>query len=362
MSVFTIPKTMNAVVCHGKGDYRYEEVPVPEIGREEVLLKVLSSGICAGDIKCFAGAAMFWGDADRPGYCETPVIPGHEFVGRVVDLGEGAAEKYGLAIGDHAVSEQIIPCGECRFCLNGQYWMCAPHDIYGFHRSTQGSWAEYMKLPAKAINHKLPDDMDPKLGVFVEPLACSIHAVNRGKIGLNDVVVISGCGPLGLGMVAAARLKNPAKLIALDLIAARLDLAMACGADLVLNPTKTDVVRAVREMTDGYGCDVYIEATGAGKSVAQGLHMIRKLGTFVEFSVFQQPVTVDWTIIGDSKELDILGAHCSPHTYPVAIRMLRHGLLPMDKILSHSLPLAQFRKGMELAMDSLVSLKVSLEP
>ena len=90
--------------------------------------------------------------------------------------------------------------------------------------------------------------------------------------------------------------------------------------------------------------------------------MIRKLGTFVEFSVFQQPVTVDWTIIGDSKELDILGAHCSPQTYPVAIRMLRHGLLPMDKILSHNLPLAQFRKGMELATDSLVSLKVSLEP
>lgn len=129
-----------------------------------------------------------------------------------------------------------------------------------------------------------------------------------------------------------------------------------------MNPAETDVVQAVRDLTDGYGCDVYIEATGAAKSVEQGLHMIRKLGTFVEFSVFQNPVTVDWTIIGDSKELDIHGAHLSPNTYPVAIRMLQQGVLPMDKILSHALPLREFRKGMELAADGANSLKVTLEP
>ena len=354
---------MRAIVCYGKGDYRYEEdVPVPKIETGEVLLKVISCGICAGDTKCFAGADMFWGDTHRPGYCETPVIPGHEFVGQVVDLGEGAGEKYSLEQGDYAVSEQIVPCGECRYCRSGQYWMCTPHDIYGFHRSTQGSWAEYIRLPAKAINYRLPDDMDPRLGAFVEPLACSVHAVNRGNIGLGDVVVIAGCGPLGLGMIAAARLKNPVKLIALDLNPARLNLAMKCGADLTMNPAETDVIQAVRDLTEGYGCDVYIEATGAGKSVEQGLHMIRKLGTFVEFSVFQSPVTVDWTIIGDSKELNIHGAHLSPNTYPIAIRMLQQGLMPMDEILSHSFPLEEFRKAMKLAADGVTSLKVTLEP
>lgn len=357
-----IPETMRAVICYGKGDYRYQEdVPVPRIGEGEVLLKVMLSGICAGDAKCFAGASMFWGDENRKGYCETPVIPGHEFVGQVAALGAGAGMKYGLEVGDFAVSEQIVPCGACRFCTNGQYWMCNPHDIYGFHQNTQGSWAEYIKLPAKAINYRLPQGMNPRYGVFVEPLACSIHAVNRGNIGLNDVVVISGCGSLGLGMVAAARLKNPARLIALDLNPARLELAKKCGADLIMNPAEIDVVQAVRDLTGGYGCDVYIEATGAGKSVEQGLHMIRKLGTFVEFSVFQDPVTVDWTIIGDSKELDILGAHLSPNTYPVAIRMLEQGLLPMDEILSHTLPLEEFQKGMKLASDGSVSLKVILE-
>src|SRR5690606_6042630 len=120
---------------------------------------------------------------------------------------------------------------------------------------------------------------------FIEPLACSIHAVQRGNIEFEHVVVIAGAGPLGLGMVAAARLKNPHLLIALDLNDHRLEVAKACGADLVMNPRRQDVVAAVRDLTDGYGCDVYIEATGHADAVRQGLEMICKAGTFVEFSV-----------------------------------------------------------------------------
>ncbi len=361
IALTTLPKSMRAVVCYGPGDYRNETRPVPRPGPDEILVKVVATGICAGDAKCFSGAPMFWGDESRPAYCETDVVPGHEFVGQVVALGEGA-ESQGIAVGDCAVSEQIVPCGECRFCKSGDYWMCMPHDIYGFHRKTQGAWAEYMIFPAGSLNYRLPDNIEPKHGVFVEPLACSVHAVNRGNVGLNDVVVISGCGALGLGMVAAARLKNPAKLIALDLNEHRLKLAKKCGADIVMNPAKMEVVQEIRDLTDGYGCDVYIEATGAGKSVEQGLLAIRKLGTFVEFSVFRDPVTVDWTIIGDSKELDIHGAHLSPRTYPTAIRMIADGLLPMDEILSHTLPLERFREGIDLALDGSSSLKVVLEP
>ncbi len=358
----TIPKTMRAVICHGPEDYRLEEAPTPLIGPGEVLVRTLSAGICASDAKCWAGAPMFWGDAKRRGYCETPVTPGHEFVGEVVALGEGAGERYGLKPGDMAVSEQIVPCGDCRFCRSGHYWMCMPHDIYGFHQVTQGAWAEYLKFPARALNYRLPEGVPPEHGVFVEPLACSVHAVNRGEIGLDDVVVIAGCGALGLGMVAAARMKNPRLLIALDLNAHRLELARKCGADLVMNPQAVDVVDEVRALTDGYGCDVYIEATGAGASVAQGLHMIRKLGTFVEFSVFKEPVTVDWTIIGDSKELNIHGAHLSPRTYPVAIRMIEQGLLPLDDILSHRLDLGDFEAGIAMTLDGASSLKVTLRP
>jgi len=110
-----IPDTMMAVVVHGIEDYRYEEVPVPTPGPEEVLVKVEAVGICAGDAKTYQGATRFWGDGkDVPSYVEPPVIAGHEFSGRVVKLGEGAAEKHGVKIGDLTVSEQIVPCEDCK--------------------------------------------------------------------------------------------------------------------------------------------------------------------------------------------------------------------------------------------------------
>lgn len=326
-------------------------------------MKVLSAGICAGDSKCYSGAPLFWGDAQRPGYCEPPVIPGHEFVGRVVGLGAGAGEKYGLALGDLAISEQIVPCWECRFCKRGQYWMCdKKHDVYGFRQRTFGAMAEYMKFPADALNHKVPESIQPHHAVYIEPLACAIHAVQRGNIELGDTVVISGCGPLGLGMVAAARLKNPGCLIAVDLSPHRLEIAKKCGADLLLNPREVDVIGEVKKLTGGYGCDVYIEAFGHPQSVVHGLHMIRRLGAFVEFSVFGEPVTVDWTIIGDTKELNIHGAHLSPFTYPLAIEMIAKGQLPLDDIVSHQFPLEQFEQAFALVQEARTSIKVALMP
>ena len=358
----TLPKTMPAVVCYGPEDYRLEERPVPVPGPGEVVIKVKSTGICASDIKCYSGAALFWGDENRQGYCQAPVTPGHEFVGEVVALGEGAGLKYGLSIGDHAISEQITPCWNCRYCQRSQYWMCQVHDIYGFRQHAFGSWAEYMVFPANALNYKVPKEIPWHHAVFIEPLACSIHAVERGDIRFQDTVVIAGAGPLGLGMFAAAKMKGAERIIALDLNDERLELAKRCGADLGLNPTKTDVVEEVQALTGGYGCDVYIEATGHPSAVQQGLQMIRKLGTFVEFSVFREPVTVDWTIIGDTKELNIHGSHLGPFCYPVAIRMLEQNLLPMDKIVTHQLPLEDFQKGLDMVASGLTSVKVTLNP
>ncbi len=357
-----IPKTMAAVVCYGPEDYRLEECKVPVVKAGEVLIRVKSTGICASDIKCYLGAEMFWGNESQKGYCETPVIPGHEFIGEVVALGEGAAEKTGLALGDYAISEQIVPCWQCRYCQRGQYWMCNVHTIYGFKLATMGSWAEYMLFPANALTHKVPKTIPLHHAVFIEPLACSIHAVERGNIQFQDTVVIAGCGPLGLGMVAAAKKKGPKSIIALDLNQQRLELAKKSGADIVLNPSKLDVIEEVRRLTDGYGCDVYIEATGHPVAVEQGLNMICKLGTFVEFSVMREAVTVDWTIIGDSKELNIHGAHLGPYCYPVAISMLQEGLLPMDDIVTHRMPLKDFQQGLDLVASATSSVKVTLEP
>ncbi len=178
-----LPDMMQAVVCRGPRDYRLEQWRVPQPGPGELVVRIKSVGICASDLKCYTGAPLFWGDARRVGYCQPPVIPGHEFVGQVVALGEGAAEQYGLAIGDIAVSEQIVPCWECRYCKRGQYWMCMQHEIYGFRQKAFGAMAEYMLFPRNALNYRVPTDIPIEHAVFIEPLACSIHAVQRGNIG-----------------------------------------------------------------------------------------------------------------------------------------------------------------------------------
>lgn len=353
---------MRAVRCHGPEDYRLEEVPVPTPGPGEVVVKLDACGVCASDVKCFIGAPLFWGDADRPAYVQPPVTAGHEIIGTVVALGEGAGEKYGLKPGDRAISEQIVPCWQCRYCRMGKYWLCAVNQVYGFRQAVQGGMAEYMLFPAGALNYKVPSDLPIEKAALIEPLACSMHAVARGQIAFGDTVVIAGMGPLGLGMVACARLKNPGVLVAVDFNDARLTVAKNLGADVTLHPGKTDVIEAIRDMTEGFGCDVFIEATGHPEAVNMGLLAVRKGGSFVEFSVMKEPTTTDWTIIGDQKELTIYGAHLGPNCYPAVIDYLHRGLLKVDGIVTHQLPLDDYLDGFHMVHDGRDSIKVLLRP
>lgn len=357
-----IPENMKAVVAYAPGDYRYETVPVPHAGKGEVVIQVEACGICAGDLKAFHGGERFWGGNGTPGYIVPPMIPGHEFIGHVVEIGEGFHGISGLSIGDRVISEQIVPCGKCRFCKNGQYWMCQIHDVYGFKSYLNGGFAEYMKFPEGALIHRVPEEIPLEAAILIEPYACSMHAVERADIQQGDIVVISGAGPLGLGMVAAARLKKPGKLIVLDLYEVRLAQAMKLGCDMVLNPTKVDVQAVVAELTEGYGCDIYIEATGHPASVPQGLQMVRKLGKFIEFSVFNDKVTCDWGVIGDGKELDILGVSLSPFCYPPVIQGIQDGLLKTEGVVTHQYPLSRFMEAFETCSKGVDSLKVVLIP
>ncbi len=240
--------------------------------------------------------------------------------------------------------------------------MCAPHDIYGFKRRTQGAMASYMIYPAEALVYKLSKDLPPAHAAFTESLSCALHAVERADIHFEDVVVIAGCGPIGLGMIAGSAAKFPAHVVALDVSDTKLEMAKRCGADITLNVAQVDVVSYVKDLTDGYGADVYLEGTGHPSAVPQGLNLLRKLGTFVEYSVFKDDVTVDWSIISDDKELDVRGAHLGPHCWPAAIRMIESGKLPMDLICTHQLPLADFQEGLELVAEGNKSVKVSLIP
>ena len=355
-------ETMQAVVCHGPKDYRLEQVPIPTPGPGEALVRVEAVGICASDLKCHDGAAKFWGDASRAAWAETTVTPGHEFVGEVVQLDDEARDRWQIEVGERVVSEQIVPCWKCRYCKRGQYWMCAPHDIYGFKRRTPGAMASYMIYPAEALVHRIAKNLPAAHAAFAEPLSCSLHAVERAGITFDDVVVVAGCGPIGLGMIAGARAKSPAHVIALDMSDSRLELAKLCGADLTVNIARDDPSALIRRLTEGYGADVYLEASGHPAAVVQGLNLLRKLGTFVEYGVFSSDATVDWSIISDDKELDVRGAHLGPHCWPAAIRMLEADTLPMDQICTHQLPLADFQQGFDLVRNATESIKVSLIP
>ena len=353
---------MKAVVCHGPMDYKLEDITIPKAGPGEALVKVEAVGICASDLKCYHGAAKFWGDSSRPAWAETEVVPGHEFVGEIVELDDAAAKRWGVKKGDRVVAEQIVPCGECRYCLRGQYWMCAPHGMFGFKRATPGGMASYMVFPKEALVHKISKNVKPQHAAYAEPLSCALHAVERANIKFADVVVVAGCGPIGLGMIAGASAKFPATLIALDLDDRKLEVAKKCGATHTINIGKQDPIQIIRDMTEGYGADIYLEGTGHPAAVLQGLKLLRKLGTFVCYSVFKEDVTVDWSIISDDKELDVLGAHLGPNCWPAAIKMIESGRLPLDEICTHQFPLADFQKGLDMVADGTKSIKVSLIP
>lgn len=354
------PKTMKALVAYGPGEYRYErEYPSPVCGDDDVIIKVEGCGICAGDVKCQHGAAMFWGDDVQPRWVKPPFVPGHEFLGVVVETGKDVQD---YAVGDRLTADQIVPCGECKFCRSGRYWMCQPHGMHGFQQEYNGGMAEYVRYTKNAVLHKVPKDLPLEKALLIEPYSCSKHAVDRANIQCDDIVVVSGAGTLGLGMITYGAMKNPKALIALDVLDARLEKALAFGATHAFNPAKVDAVGEIMALSEGYGCDVYIEATGHPSSVVQGLSAIRKLGTFVEFSVFSAPTTVDWSIIGDRKELDIRGSHLSPYCFPFVIDHISTGQLKTEGLIKTTFKLEDWETAFEYASGKYGDFKVAFVP
>lgn len=354
-----LPKTMKALVAYGNGDYRLEkEYPVPECGPDDIIIQTEACGICAGDLKCMHGAERYWGNDKEPAWVKTPFIPGHEFLGHIVQMGDNVT---GWKIGDRVTADQIVPCGTCRFCKSGRYWMCQPHKIFGFQPENNGGMAEYVRYPKTSVIHHVPDSLELEKALLIEPYACSKHCVDRAQIRNDDIVVISGAGTLGLGMITYARRQNPEKLIVLDMLDERLEKAKEFGADIILNPGKVNAIQTVMDLTDGYGCDIYIEATGHPSSVQQGLDMIRKSGRFVEFSVFGAPATIDWSIIGDGKELDVLGSHLSPYCFPYVIEHIANGDLKTDGVVSRIYSLDQWEEAFDYATGRYGDFKVAFK-
>jgi len=337
--------TMTAVVEYGPANLRLEPVPIPVASPKDLVIEIEACGVCTSDVK--AGMALLAtgkatanpnGSANQSSRDTSSSVI-------IVELGP---EVQGFAIGDRVITDQIIPWAKCRYCRRGEYWMCERHDMYGFQ--VNGGWTKYMKIVEDSVPYlyKVPPEIPTDAAVLLEPFACSFHTVERAQIHLDDVIVLSGAGPLGLGMIGPIKRQGPRALVVLDLKPERLAVAKQFGADYVASPATDNYEQLIADLTNGYGCDVYIEAASSGKSVLQGLKLLRKRGTFVEMSVFGGDVSADWSIIGDSKELTIYGSHLGPFCYPKVIQGMLDGWIPTEGVVTATLPLAEFEHGLKL--------------
>ena len=346
---------MTAVRCHGFGGRHrlHDDVPVPEPGPGQVLVRVNASGVCAAD------RAMH--DGSGPWALTFPFTPGHEFTGTVAALGEGAGARHGVAVGDRTVAELNVVHGNDFFRQRGLYHLTDSMDVLG--ATLDGGWAEYMLYPAGATVYKVPDALSDDAACYVEPLANAIHGVQRANIQFGDVVIVSGAGPIGMGMLQAARLKTPRTLILLNPGEAKRDLGRRLGADLAFHPNDPKLDEAVGDLTHGRGVDVYLEASGRTEAFTRGLELIRKAGTIVVFGVYKAPVPVDLNVFGEFKELNVLGGHLAPFTYPIALDLMARGLIDGDACVTHSYPLDAFEEALtRRPVEGEVQIKVVLKP
>lgn len=350
-----IPDSMCGIRCHGFGRQHkfHTDLPVPKPGPGEVLVKVDASGICAADRAMWTDTAP-WG-------LSFPFTPGHEFTGTIVSLGEGATASHGVEIGERTVAELNITHGNDFFRQRGLYHLTDTMDVLG--ATLDGGWAEYMLYPANAVIHKVPDALSSAAACYVEPLANAIHGVQRAGIQFDDVVVVAGAGPIGMGMLQAAKLKTPRKLILVNPGKAKRDAGLKLDADLAFAPDDPALTTAIMDLTAGRGCDVFLEASGQVQAFQLGLELTRKAGTIVVFGVYKENASVDLNIFGEFKELNILGGHLAPFTYATALDLMARGLIDGDTCVTHTYTLEDFEEALDRKPgDNELQIKVAFVP
>lgn len=330
---------MKAAVLNNAEDLRIMDLEMPRAGEGEIIMKVKSALTCGTDVKTF-----------RRGH---PTIPfggnktafGHEGSGVVYEVGRGV-DKF--KVGDRIAAHNTAPCHSCYSCQVGDYSMC--DDL----RQMRGTWAEYVKIPASLVREtifKIPDTMSHKQAALLEPLSCAVYGVDLSDIKLGDLVVVNGCGPIGLMMLKCAKLKG-AMVIACDFTDLRLETAKKLGADMTVDLKDVDnQVEAVRELTPyGRGVDVAIEATGVPEVWEKNMLMARKGGMVMEFGGCKPgtTITVDTKLLHYS-QLTIKGVyHTTPKHVGMAFELIKRGEFPEELMINKSFKL-------DKALDALLS-------
>ena len=327
---------MKAAVLHGPFDIDIEDVDIPQIKPDDVLVKIIAAGICGSDLHFYEGKLS---EIVKP-----PRILGHEFSGEVFEIGE-EVEKFRK--GDRVTVEPVFGCGRCSLCLSGKYNVCRDYKLIGVH--VDGGFAEFVSVPENQV-FKIPDDLSYEEGALIEPSAVALHALKRAEIHSDDFVVVIGAGVVGLQMVQIAKIFG-ARVMSMDLLDYKLELAKRFGADSVVNVAREDPIEAVADASEGTGADIVIES--AGPAISKTTDLIKPGGKIVLVGLGPRyaPIDVRAQVL---YEYEILGSHvyCGSD-FPEVISLASKGKIQLKPLITHRLTLQEVKKGFEILENKL---------
>jgi threonine dehydrogenase-like Zn-dependent dehydrogenase len=352
-----IDKTMKAVRLNAPNELEYCNVTVPVPGVHEVLCAVESVSICGTDPHIIAG--------EYPGFWpkDFPLIPGHEWAGRIVALGE-LSDSFGWKINDRVAGTSHVGCGYCRMCLEGRYNLCLNfgnselgHRQYGHY--THGAYAEFICTSVKAIA-RIPDSMDYNIASCMDPFSIALYAVTRSGLEPGDTILINGCGAQGLFAVLCARSLGAGKIL-ISGRGYRLDAAKSFGA-IAIDYQNEDVIQCVKRYTDGAGVKRIIECSGTEKGLQTACNAVCKGGVLSVVSLPKSDVLlpVRQMVLN---EVVLVGNRANPNMLEKAIVIAEKCKDELKLLITHEFPLLEYKKALSVFNSRIDnSLKVVMKP
>ena len=327
---------MKAAVFYGPNEpLRIEEVPTPQIGPGEILVKVAACGCCHTDLHYI--------DGHVPTFKKPPMILGHEISGHIAEVGDGVTN---FKVGDRVLLPAVTSCGTCVNCRSGRENICVSMLMPG--NNFDGGFAEYIKFTAKDAFH-LPEEIPLQEGcIIADAITTPYHAVkNRAKVQAGDTVVVFGCGGIGVNMVQMAAAVG-ASVIAVDLLDEKLEVAKKFGAVATVNPKNVEnVPKAIRKMTGG-GADIAIECIGNPKTMELAFDCLRTGGRFTMVGYTEKPMTLNASRVM-YREMEIVGSlGCGMVDYPKCIEMVRIGKIQVVPMVTAKFPLEQINEAFDI--------------
>jgi L-iditol 2-dehydrogenase len=340
---------MKVARYYGAGDIRIEEMPVPEAGPGEMVIRIRASGICGSDV-------MHWYRQGRG-----PVVLGHEIGGEVVTVGEGVTA---FKAGDRVSASHHVPCNTCHYCRKGHETVCDTLRSTNFY---PGGFGEYVRLPSINVDrgvYLLPEGMSFEDATFIEPLACVYRGQRiAGTEGYRSVLVI-GSGISGLLHVQLARALGASLVVATDINSYRLGAAVKFGADEVIDATE-DVALTFKNMNRGRPADIVVVTTGAERAVIQAFQSVDRGGTILFFAPANKGVSVPLPVndLFWRNEITLTSSYAANYSeHMIAMELIRQGKVNVRDMVTHRLPLKDTAEGFRLVERADESLKVIITP